>query len=346
MQIPNSLICIFEKNSKVGKKILATGNGKCNLSNDNLESGLYNSSFAYEIIRKFGVNEVKNAFKRLGLLTKTDKEGRIYPYSLSANSVLDALYNGNISLGNKIICDYQVNDIKYDNNCFLIDGKPFDYCIMACGGKASVAYSHLIGEKLVDLGHKWVADHPGLCAIKTKEATSSLNGIKVKARVSVDDHKFDGEVLFKDHGLSGIAIFEVSRYLESGKTIHLDLMSDYSIEKLKEMIDNVSTFNYSFPKMIAKDLMNRVSGDLNLALSIVKDYKFTFDGYASYQNAQIMVGGIDTNDVNQDCESKIIPNLYIIGEVLNVDGTCGGYNLHFAWASAYAACEAIAKALK
>ncbi|MBO7085671.1 MAG: aminoacetone oxidase family FAD-binding enzyme [Bacilli bacterium] len=345
--VPSTVeVCIFEKNDKVGKKILATGNGKCNLSNANLGAGLYNCRFAEDIISKIDEKYVKNVFLELGIITKTDKEGRIYPYSLSANSVLDALYEANLNLNNKIITNHEVKDIKYENKMFYIDELAFDYLIMACGGKANTKNNNLIGEILTKFGHKWVADHPGLCSIETVDATASLNGIKVKANVSINNHNFDGEVLFKNNGLSGIAIFEASRYVKSGDIIHLDLMSEYDEATLAKLIPDLKTFNHTFPKMVAKDILARANNDLNKAIKIIKDYKFSVKKLASYENAQIMVGGIDTDDVKNSLESKLIPNLYILGEVLNVDGTCGGYNLHFAWASAIIASKNIADGLK
>ena len=339
-------VCIFEKNDKVGKKILATGNGKCNLSNANLEAGLYNNEFAKEIVSKIDEKIVKKVFFELGILTKTDKEGRIYPYSMSANSVLDALLDANLKIGNTIYTNHEVKDLKYSNSIFLIDNLTFDYLVLACGSKASTKINHLIGQNLVDFGHKWVADRPGLCSIETVDTTSSLNGIKVKAKVSIKDHNFDGEVLFKNNGLSGIAIFEASRYVNPGDILHLDLMSEYNDAEIGKLIPDLKTFNHTFPKMVAKDILNRAKGDLNKALKIIKDYTFEVKRLSSYENAQIMVGGIDTKDVKDTFESKIIPNLYILGEVLDVDGTCGGYNLHFAWASAIIASKNIADGLK
>lgn len=339
-------VSIFEKNNKVGKKILATGNGKCNLSNQNLDAGMYNSSFATKIVSKIGAKEVENVFSELGIITKTDKEGRIYPYSMSANTVLDALYNANIKLKNNIICDHEVKELEYQNGAFLIDKMPFDYCVVACGGKASVNITNLIGQKLVDLGHKWVKDEPGLCSIITYEDTLSLNGLKVKALVKANGKVFDGEVLFKKNGLSGIAIFEASRFVKANDYIVLDLMSDLEEDKLSNLIKDIDTLKLTFPKMVAKDILDRANGNLGEAIKIIKNYRFEVKAKSGYDNAQIMMGGIDTADVSENLESLIIPKLYILGEVLNVDGTCGGYNLHFAWASAIIASKNIADGLK
>ena len=137
-------VCIFEKNDKVGKKILATGNGKCNLSNANLEAGLYNNEFAKEIVSKIDEKIVKKVFFELGILTKTDKEGRIYPYSMSANSVLDALLDANLKIGNTIYTNHEVKDLKYSNSIFLIDNLTFDYLVLACGSKANTKINHLL----------------------------------------------------------------------------------------------------------------------------------------------------------------------------------------------------------
>ena len=339
-------VTIFEKNNKVGKKILATGNGKCNLSNVNLERGMYNSSFGEKVVAEISQKEVLDVFKDLKIITKTDSEGRIYPISLTANSVLDALYNANLEVGNNIVCCHEVKDLRYENGVFLIDEEPYDYCIMACGGLASVSYSDLIAKKLTNFGHKWVKDEPGLCSLITYEDTSSLNGLKVKAKVSINGRSFNGEVLFKKNGLSGIAIFEASRYVKKGDYISLDLMPDYDISSLTNIIKDMDTLNYSFPKMIARDILKRANGNLQLALKVIKDYQFQIKSKAGYENAQVMMGGIDTNDLNDSLESKIIPHLYVIGEVANVDGTCGGYNLHYAWASSIKASDAIAKELK
>ena len=342
----NADVTIFEKNSKVGKKILASGNGKCNLTNATLEAGLYNSRFASKIVDEIDTEFVKNAFFDLKIITKTDSFGRIYPVSEAANSVLDALYNANINLGNRIICDHEVKDLKVTKDGFLIDNLAFDYCIMACGGLAGVNYNSLIGKKLTEFGHKWIKDEPGLCSIITKEDTASLNGLKVKAKVSTNGHNFSGEVLFKKNGLSGIAIFEASRYVKVNDAISLDLMEDKTPDEVNDLIKDWDTLGYSFPKMVALDIKKRANGDLSVAKKIIKDYKFTVKAKSGYDNAQIMMGGIDTDDLTLDLESKIVPHLFVLGEVANVDGTCGGYNLHYAWASAIKASQKIAKDIK
>ena len=239
-----------------------------------------------------------------------------------------------------------INDIKYQNNMFIVDNRAFDICIMACGGLASVKFKELISKKLTAFGHNWISDHPGLCGVNTYEDTSSLNGIKVKAKVRIDDKEFKGEVLFKQHGLSGIAIFEASRYVKEGSIIHLDLLSDYSFTEISKIIDNEDKFNLTFPKMVANNLLKRANGNYLEGLKIAKDYNFKVKSLGGYENAQIMVGGIDTLDIKDSLESKIINNLYIIGETLNVDGTCGGYNLHFAWASALTASYDIIEKVK
>lgn len=348
---PSIDVTIYELQERIGKKILQSGNGRCNLSNKELGVSNYNSSFAKKIISEFDYHSFLNYMNDLSLMLRVDEEGRIYPYSLKASTVLDVflkylkMYDINV-VTNTEICSIQVKDGFILNNKFH-----HDYIINATGGKSSISFVNKSYDMLVNLGHKVTSMNPSLVALKTKESTKPLSGIRLKAKAKLykDQKLIDacvGEILFKDEGLSGIAIFMLSRLYDHlhSFTVSLDLYQEKTVEELNEMIKDVTMDNLLgyFPKMINQDLINRYNKNNTSIGQIIKNYEFQIVDTYGYKNAQVTKGGIDTIDIDdRSCESKIIKNLYIIGEALDVDGNCGGYNLHFAFASGYCAARNI-----
>ena len=350
-------VILLEKQDRVGKKILATGNGKCNLSNQFMNSSYYNTKQVAYALREVSPSVVEGHFKRWGLWTKTDEEGRMYPYSEKATSVLDVLLHQVEKIGVQIK-QFEVSHIKALDH-FLVYSRLYqlenvDVVVIATGGLTGGGDAS--GYQLAkSLGHPVTPQSPRLVALKTKESLKHLSGLRIKASAKVMNHEeclWDGvgEVLFKDQGLSGILMFDCSRYMQKGCQIVLDCAYDVDDKALDTFLatNPPEQLGGLLPKMLASEILKRWNEDPHHEL-IWHIHHLTFlpIGDYGYQNAQVTRGGVDIHSINPTTfESILVPNLYLIGEVLDVDGACGGYNLHFAWASADVASRAIAQQTK
>lgn len=350
-------VTIYEAQSKIGKKILQTGNGKCNLSNTAITIDDYNTNLIKNLIEKFDSNKLISILNEMGLMIRIDDEGRIYPYSEKATTVLDIFLKQLNDLKVNIVTDCYINNIKYENNVYTVmDNKNSyncNYLIIATGGCSSISYNYNTKALVNKLNHNVSELSPSLCALKTKQSTKHLSGLRIKCKASiiVDNeikHQTNGEVLFKDDGLSGIAIFILSQYFEKNKTciVSLDLFESLSIDELNNKLYNNQTLENNllgyFPKMINYDIIKRANN--KTIGEVIKNYCFDIVDTYGFNNSQVTKGGVLLDEINIDTfQSKKCNNLYIIGEALNVDGSCGGYNLHFAWASAYQCALDIAK---
>ena len=351
-------VTIYEAQSKIGKKILQTGNGKCNLSNTNLTVNEYNTDLVKDLIKEFDSNKLINILNEMGLMVRIDDEGRIYPYSEKATTVLDVFLKQITDLKINVITECYINNIKYNQDEYTIidNNKNSYYCnylIIATGGCSSINYSYNTNALVKKLKHNVSELFPSLCALKTKQNTKHLSGLRIKCKASiiVDDkikHQTKGEVLFKDDGLSGIAVFILSKYYEKNKKciVSLDLFESLTEEQLnKKLYNNESLENNLlgyFPKMINYDIIKRANN--KTIGEVIKNYSFDIIDTYGFNNSQVTKGGVLLEEIAINTfESKKCNNLYIIGEALDVDGSCGGYNLHFAWASAYQCANDIGK---
>ena len=356
--ISNMNVTIYEAQNKVGKKILQTGNGKCNICNMNISTANYNTDKIDNLIKTFKPNDLINILNRWGLMIRVDEEGRVYPYSEKATTVLDIFlkkineYNINVNTS----CYISKINVDKDNKytIYSSDNKKYisDYLIVCTGGSSSITYNNNGYKLLESLGHSINNLYPSLCALKTKENTKHLSGIRVKCKASiiVNDtvkHQTKGEVLFKDDGLSGIAIFILSQFFEKNKKniVSLDLYEEKTIDELNKALssnnnslDNTAKLETKlmgyFPKMVNQDLINRNKINNNIGYTI-KNYTFEIKDTYGFNTSQVTKGGIKLDEIDlKNFSSLKQENLYISGEVLDVDGTCGGYNLYFAFASA------------
>jgi len=351
-------VVLLEKQSRVGKKILVTGNGKCNLSNYSMDVSRYNTPRVAYAIRSFTPQVCVDTFYRWGLLTRQDQEGRVYPFSEKATSVVDLFVKKIEELGIQVIL-FEVSHIKKCDH-FLVYSKTYqlenvDYVVLATGGMAGVMSTN--GYQLAkDLAHTCTPLSPTLVAIKTSESLRHLSGIRMKTALRVVRPSGEiwcesGEILFKDEGLSGILALDASRYLEDGDILSLDLASDLPSNTLETFLENDETgerLQGMLPKMLAQDIRRRMKSDPHHDL-LWHLHHFILHPIGTYghQYAQLTKGGIPMEEVNPyTFESLKTDHLYVVGEILDVDGACGGYNLHFAWASAYQAACDIAKKIK
>lgn len=368
----NTDVTIYEKEKRVGRKILATGNGRCNMTNTTASYNDYHSldiKFIYPTIERFWVDQTLDFFENIGILWKEEDDGKVYPYSDTASAVLDVLRQKLEKSGVITECEFGVKKIKKQNNQFIIEDKNgkrkrADRVIIATGGMAGAQLgSDGSGYKILEgFGHKITKLYPSLVQIRTETDTvKKLKGIKVNAKVSVGDKEKTGEVLFTDYGISGPPVFWLSSYIEGEKEIALDIMPEYSYTDISDMITKrVNTLgdipledffvgmlnkrvSQALLKHIGVEPLSRLASSLSrkeiqAISSIIKNFKLQIKGTSTWNNAQVTKGGADVSQFNADTmESKLVKGLYCCGEVLDVDGDCGGYNLQWAWSSGYIA---------
>ena len=357
-------IIVLEHLPKVGKKILATGNGRCNLGNLNAANHSYtNSRFAKFAIKEYGVQSLVDFFESMGLYCRADSEGRLYPMSNSAASVLDALRFECENLGVKLNCDEKATDIKKCADGFTVNNTyKTKNIIVATGGKAAPSQgSDGSGYSLLkSLGHKITQLSPSLVQIKTDTAkTKALKGVRAKAVLTLSTgSKSEGEILFTDYGISGIAAMDLSRFIKLDKKseISLDLLPEFDAEKAKEIIISIARHNPDIPaeqmlggiihKAIgtaviksALGFLPKTAGEIKpkqaaIIAAELKNFTLAVTGTKSFNDAQVTKGGADVNEFDsRTMMSKKADGLFACGEVLDVDGACGGFNLAWAFAS-------------
>ncbi len=370
-------IALVEGQNRVGKKILSTGNGQCNLTNLDLNLSHFhskNSEFFKNSIEKYNNNQMISFFNELGVLT-TFEEGKVYPLSKQSSSVLDALrfklesLNTRLFLGSKAIRTIKENLFKVTlSSGEILHGENL---IIAVGGKSA---SHLGTDGtsyslLTSFGHTLTNLYPSLVQLKTDKAKiKGMKGLKLKANVkAVVNEKTavekEGEVLFTDYGVSGNAIFYISSYVVDKKAkLILDLVPNLSKEDLKAfLIKKVKNCSYlTLENLLSGIINNKIASavlrnngfsdlnekissiDLEKIVNLVKNYEIDIVGSMGFDNSQVTKGGISVNEFDGvTLESKIICKLYAVGEVLDVDGDCGGYNLQWAFSSASAVSNSI-----
>lgn len=365
-------VYILEREKRVGKKILATGNGRCNMTNMGASEVNYHGrhpEFVRGALKRFWVRETLEQFSAMGVLYKEEQNGKVYPYSDTASSVLDVLRRTAERSGTEIICGFDVKSVKraskgfeavsYDNR--RIYG---DKVIVAAGGKAAPALgSNGSGyEILKSFGHRITPLSPSLVQIKTEtENVKKLKGIKLNGRLKIGNNYESGEILFTDYGLSGPPVFSLSAVMLGADYAEIDIMPEYEYDEIISMLYERCAYLYDVPleefftgminKRVGQTLLksvgiaplSRVSSslsekELKLIASTLKNWRFRIEGTMSWNNAQVTRGGADTAEFDSaSMRSLIVEGLYACGEVLDIDGDCGGYNLQWAWSSGWLA---------
>ncbi|HQC70333.1 MAG TPA: NAD(P)/FAD-dependent oxidoreductase [Sedimentibacter sp.] len=374
-------VTICEKLNRVGKKILATGNGRCNYTNMNLSKECYHSNnlnFVDEVMKFFNLDKTLVFFEDLGILPYVDESGKVYPNSLQASSVLDVLRYELKRLNVKEVTDFNVTALRKSKDKFSIIGNDTitaDRVILATGGKASPQLgSDGKGYELAkSLGHEIIEPFPALVQLKLSgKYFKRIAGIKFDGIVKAYAgdrliREEEGEILFTDYGISGPPILQVSRKVieelnkKNKPFLNIDMFPGYSKLKLYDILQdrfrriNYKTIEESMIGFINKKLipvvfyeagfedLNKICGKLNKKeiykiIDILKEWKFEVIGHNSWQQAQSTAGGIKLSEVNpKTLESLKVKGLYFAGEILDVDGDCGGFNLQWAWSSGYTA---------
>lgn len=359
---PTIDITILDHNDKANKKLLATGNGRCNLGNLELKNYSYNNDFGFKIYNKFDIYKQKEFFDSIGLVTRNLNE-LVYPYSLSSNQVVNflnkLLKEYKVKLINNVkIEDYKVNknnvEITYINKVYK-----FDKLIFACGGMStpSLGSDGSLYKVFKKHGYNIINLKPGLTPIIVKENVKGIENERLKGNIKLFInnkmiYEEKGEVLFKKNGLSGIAIFNISSFISRSVSsskikIIIDLFPNISEDELLKNFEKYSSFaRFSFLEGIfslrvseylrknsnAKNLYKFDSRDLKNIARYCKNMEFNYEKNYDFNSSQVTIGGIDTSLLNEDLSSKIEQNVYFAGEVINVDGLCGGFNLMFAFA--------------
>ncbi len=369
-------VAIIERLDRVGKKLSLTGNSRCNITNRNISLENYHGEdpkFCVSALERFGVAETEEFFADLGVLFKTEKEGKVYPYSLQASSVVDVLRFGAERLGITVIPNTEITKIIPKGNKFCLISKDKEYycraTLLATGGKAGGKIATDSGYGLLrTLGHRLTCLSPAIVQVKTDTTyTLQLKGVKVNATVKVEDKTDFGEVLFCDYGLSGPPILQLSRYMNKGDKISLDLMPEYSVDELVDLLHRrMTTLNTTcgefFCGMLQKRLGQVVLKQCGFSVNdsavftkpqiieiveTVKGMEFEYLDTNGFSNAQVTHGGIATADFNPETlMSKKYRGLFACGEVLDIDGDCGGYNLQWAWSSGIIAARSAAEYLE
>ncbi|MBQ4626830.1 MAG: NAD(P)/FAD-dependent oxidoreductase [Clostridia bacterium] len=377
---PQKRIVILEKLSRIGKKILATGNGKCNLTNLEACSHAYrNKVFADFALNRYNPQKVIGFFESMGLICYADSCGRVYPESNTASSVLDALRFEAEKLEIEIKCDFPVSDIRKENGRFVVNGELCgEKIILATGGKASPSQgSDGSGYPLAKrLGHSLTSIHPALVPLTVSgEITKSLKGIRARdVELTLENgevlRKSRGEILFTENGLSGIAAMELAADSEisindvkKNTFTHIDFLPQYSenevLNYLKKLciIKNNMPLEHFLSGVLPKQLGiiickasgvykserkagSLTDGELKTISKAIKDFSLKVTGTKGFLNAQVTCGGVPVHEIDPETmQSKKCSGLYIAGEIADVDGACGGFNLQWAWASGMLAGE-------
>lgn len=340
---PDEKIIILERLSVPGKKILATGNGRCNLTNTHAE----------------GFERTKRFFESIGLMLREEEQGRIYPYSLKAQTVLDTLLEACDRLSIEMITDCEVTEIGKDFTVSSSKGMfTADSVIVAAGGKAQKNLgSNGSGYALLEaLGHSVTALSPALVQLtSSSKYPRAIKGTRTRCNIKIElDGEIRaeeyGEILFTEYGLSGIAAMDLSHAVSENSAKKrpekcvavLDLAPGISEAELKAHIEKFGHLRGVFGSSLSDIILKQAQGNAEIAAQIAKSWRLIITGTKGFDFAQITSGGIPLSEVN-DFESKYVKNLYICGELLDKQFPCGGFNLDFAWTSGIAAAEKIAE---
>lgn len=387
-------IAILEKGQRVARKILATGNGRCNISNRNMFIGRFhglNAEFAENALSQFDFDMTMDFFKKIGVLPTELEDGKMYPMSLQAASVVDMLRIEAQRQGIAEVVDFEVVKIKSSGGVFEIASKKGEVVrakkvILCTGGKAApeLGTDGSAYKLATDFGHQLTPLFPALVQLKCDaKRVRALKGVKLMGNATLLDNnkqvqKEYGEVMFTDYGLSGPPIFQLSRKTaellnnrNKNIKIKIDLTPEYSFSEIedilfqrrKDLCDVASEnfLNGMLNKQIARQILKESDEELKLNVPSknisdktlktlagkIKGWEFEVIGTNPWKNAQVTAGGIETDSVNPETmESKKAKGLYLAGEILDIDGDCGGFNLQWAWSSGFVAGKNAALALK
>ncbi len=367
-------VILLEQNSKIGKKILVSGNGKCNIDNKYISLNRFHSQnpdFIEEVLDGYGFEVVEKFFTSLGLELIEGKEGKMFPMSLQSSSVVELLEYEAKRAGVQIICDAAVSAIDTKDGTFILEttqgAKRCKKLLLASGSPAApqLGGSNSGYAFATKMGHTLIPRHPSLVQLCSEETwVKSCAGVKVAGVAQLYANgeyitEKKGDLLFTNYGISGLAILDLSREVSTRLAnfdyceLSLDLMPELSKEKLTNLLlkrveeGSAKPLTLWLQGVINKKLIAIIveqskckvkeEGELNRKeinklVHTIKNLKLSINDTKGFKGAEVATGGIDTTEVNpKTMESKLVPNLYFAGEILDVDGDRGGFNFHFAW---------------
>lgn len=350
-------VTVAERNARVGKKIAVTGNGKCNIGNANVDASCYNGSpIVRRVLDEISVAEYKQFLLSCGIYTYTDNDGRMYPMSDSAANVVDCLRHQLNKFGATLWPDTEITAVNKVGDVYQVTvgtvTYEFDKVVLACGSGSQAEkpnVSNIIpGEVLTPVA-------PSLVPVKIRNMDGTLNGLRARANVTLYDGnlymgKESGEVLFRDYGLSGICIFNLSALIarrtvqrkDGNYVFSVDVVPHVSQWDLQEILharikcgERKKLFYGILHNKLAEHIIKRTEADASASTisHVAKDLRFTFDRLLDWSKSQVTAGGVDDGYLDMDTLS-LQNGVVALGELLNVDGVCGGNNLYFAAASA------------
>ena len=370
----NIKITVYERLPKVGKKILATGNGRCNIMNTSVSKNNYHGDpkLLKSIFEQFTVEDNMEFFRSMGIYLAEEADGRLYPLSFQAASVLDALRFEAENLGIEIKCDTKIEKIKRNNDGFILNENLYSDAVIIAGGGKSAAVQGSDGscfDLLSSLGIKIKPTFPSLTGIVLKNKNKALKGVRAAGEIYIVENgtvvaSSEGELQYTDYGISGIPAMEVSRAVSEHFALHrkgkiimaVNSLPDFSPE---EIFDYIITRKKQNPNLLCEDLLSGVmpkklgmaklssasisctarlstltKNNIAYLTEIINSEIFEISGVLGFDNSQVTAGGADTKLFNQTTlEAKNINGLFACGEVLDIDAVCGGFNLSWAWSS-------------
>ena len=375
-------VLLLEKGDRSCRKVLASGNGRCNLMNTSEPRYYGDPVFAGAVLAQFGVKELSSFFAQYGLVVTEEAEGRIYPLTYHSASVASVLKNALAINGVTLNTRTSVCSVRKTGSCFTVSTEQgcvytADSVIIASGGPAQpklggTADGHIL---LHDLGHTIVPPSPALVPLTTdRKSISGLSGIRTRCKIRLFDesgsllHTEAGEILFTDYGISGICVMQCARFTSDRRTyMEADFLdscfhTDYDLgselrrrQAMMPSFDPVHLFDGLLQERIAYAVLKQsgiplhgetaadlCEADLDRAALTARRYLIRITGTRGFDYAQVTSGGADCSEFNPETmESGIVQGLYACGEVLNVDGDCGGFNLMFAFASGLTAGQSV-----
>ena len=375
-------VTLLEQNSKIGKKILVSGNGKCNIDNKYIDLNRFHSqnpAFIEEVLKGYDFTVIEKFFTSIGLALVEGKEGKMFPMSLQASSVVEILEYEAKRVGVQIICDCAVTGIHKKADTFTVETsqgtKTCTHLVLASGSPAApqLGGSNSGYTFATKMGHSLIPRHPSLVQLCSEETwVKGCAGVKVAGLAKlyangeyISEKK--GDLLFTNYGISGLAILDLSREVSTRLAtfdyceLSLDLMPELSKEKLTNLLQ--ARVNNESEKPLALWLQGIINKklipiileqskckvrvedqlnrkEINKLVHAIKNLKLSINDTKGFEGAEVATGGINTTEVNsQTMESKLVDNLFFAGEILDVDGDRGGFNFHFAWVTGLKICR-------
>lgn len=369
-------VMLLEQNNKIGKKILVSGNGQCNIDNKYINLNRFHSqnpAFIAAVLEDYGFEVVEKFFTSIGLELIEGKEGKMFPMSLQASSVVELLEYEAKKVGVEILCDCTVTYLNKEADTFTVEtSQGTKRCKKLLLASGSPAAPQLGGSNsgyafASKMGHTLIPRHPSLVQLCSEEKwVKACAGVKVAgiAQLYANGEQITekkGDLLFTNYGISGLAILDLSREVSTRLAnydyceLNLDLIPELSKEKLTNLLLNRLNEGSNKPLttwlqgVLNKKLIHiileqskckaKLESELNRKevgklVYAIKNLKLSINDTKGFKGAEVATGGINTTEVNpQTMESKLVPDLYFAGEILDVDGDRGGFNFHFAWVS-------------